>query len=137
VTSVWNLRIAGVLLLALGAAHVPIAARFHWREEAGRLSPFNRQVLLVHAFFIALTVALQGALLVGWAGELLMPSPLGAPLAGGLALFWAVRLFVQQFVYDRELWRGKRFETVVHVLFTLFWTYLAMTFTAVWRLQVR
>jgi hypothetical protein len=46
---------------------------------------------------------------------------------GGFALFWFVRLVCQWFVFDRSLWRGHRFHTVVHVVFTVLWTY----FTAV------
>ena len=129
------LRIAGGLLMVLAAAHVPICRHFHWQEEAKTLSPFNRQVLLVHAFFIALAVGLMGALVFFWARALTEPSALGFPVAAGLTLFWSARLFVQLFVYDRALWRGKRFETTMHVLFTAFWTYLVFVFAWCARLQ--
>jgi hypothetical protein len=37
-------------------------------------------------------------------------------------------------VYKPELWRGKRFETRVHVLFGFLWAYLAVSFGAgAWR----
>lgn len=38
-------------------------------------------------------------------------------------MFWALRLFTQFFVYSPKLWRGKRFETVVHIAFSMLWTY--------------
>ncbi len=131
-----NLRFAGALLIALALAHAPIAKHFHWREESARLSPFNRQVLLVHAFFIALTVGLMGGLALGWAPLLATPNPLGAPVAGGLAIFWGVRLYCQWFVYDRALWRGKSFETAVHIVFSLCWIYLTGLFGLCLKLQL-
>lgn len=131
-----HLRISGALLILLAAAHGPISRRFHWREESTRLSDFNRQVLLVHAFFIALTVGLMGALSLFWADALSVRTPLGAPVSGGLTLFWAARLYCQLFVYDSALWRGKRFETFAHAAFTAFWLYLVVVFGLCWRLQL-
>lgn len=131
-----NLRIGGALLIALALAHVQFSKRFRWREESARLSPFNRQVLLVHAFFIALAIGLMGLLMLGWPRALATPSVLGKPITAGLAIFWAIRLYVQWFVYDRELWRGKRFETAVHLAFTAFWAYLTVLFACCLALQI-
>jgi len=136
VTLVLALRVAGVILLLLAVAHVPIATRLEWRTDAERLSPVNRQVMLVPAFFVALTVGLMGALTLGWADALATPSALGKPVTAGLTLFWAVRLFFQWFVYDRALWRHRAFETRVHVLFTILWTYLTVVYAWCLRLQL-
>lgn len=133
---VLNLRIAGALLIGLAVAHIHIGERFRWREESGRLSPFNRQVLLVHAFFIALTVGLMGALALIWPRALVAPSPLGFPVTAGLTVFWAIRLCFQLFVYEPALWRGKRFETAIHVAATAFWLYLTVLFAFCARLQM-
>jgi hypothetical protein len=131
-----NLKIAGVLLLALALAHFYIAERFRWREESRRLSPLNGQAMLVHSFFIALMVGFMGALTLFWSQALIMPSALGLPVAGGLTIFWFIRLYCQWFVYDRELWRGKRFESVFHLLFSAFWLYLTVLFGMCLRLQL-
>jgi hypothetical protein len=136
VTLVLAVRVAGVILLVLAVAHVPIATRLEWQTDAQRLSPVNRQVMLVHAFFVALTVGLMGALTLGWAEALVTPSALGKPVAAGLTLFWAVRLYFQWFVYDRALWRHRAFETRVHVLFTILWTYLTVVYACCLRLQL-
>jgi len=136
VTLVLALRVAGVILLLLAVAHVPIATRLEWRADAQRLSPVNRQVMLVHAFFVALMVGLMGVLTLGWAEALVMPSALGKPVAAGLTLFWAARLYFQWFVYDRSLWRHRAFETRVHVLFTILWTYLTVVYACCLRLQL-
>ena len=131
-----HLQAAGFLLLVLALGHGPIARRFLWREEAQRLSAFNRQAFLVHAFFIALIVGFMGALALFWPAALVTPSALGLPVTGGLTIFWAVRLYVQWFVYDSALWRGKRFESLVHGLFTVFWLYLTVLFACCFRLQL-
>jgi hypothetical protein len=44
------------------------------------------------------------------------------------------RLGFQIFVYDAALWRGKKFETCMHWLFTALWLYLVVVFGWVlWR----
>lgn len=48
-----------------------------------------------------------------------------------LHLFWAIRLFIQLFVYASKLWKGKTFETAMHVLFTLLWIYLVVVFGSI------
>jgi len=132
-----SLRIAGIGLIALTLAHVAIAKRFQWKEESERLSPFNRQAMLVHAFFIALTVGFMGALALFWAPALIIPSALGLPVTIGLTLFWGIRLYCQWLVYEWDLWLGKRFETSVHLLFSVFWLYLTVVFGCCMWLQLK
>ena len=112
----------------LALAHVTFPKRFQWKEELARLSPLNRQMFKVHVFFIVLVLVLFGALSLLLADELLSPSPLARALLGGFTLFWALRLYVQLFVYERALWRGNRLNTAVHVVFTAFWTYLVAVY---------
>ena len=84
-------------------------------------------MMTVHTFFIALTVFLIGLLCVTSASELIETS-LGKKVSLGLAVFWTIRLFTQIFIYSPKLWKGKTFETIVHVLFTLFWAYMSLVF---------
>jgi hypothetical protein len=49
-------------------------------------------------------------------------------IALGLALFWMIRLLLQFFGYSPEHWRGKKFETLIHVLFSMLWLYLTVIF---------
>lgn len=122
------LKFAGLLLIFLSLLHAFLGKRFNWNEELARLSLLNRQIFLVHCFFIALTVGLMGALALLYTEELLQPSPLGKVIAGGLALFWATRLIFQWFVYDSALWRGHRFNTVMHIAFSGLWIFLTGVF---------
>jgi hypothetical protein len=79
-------------------------------------------MMLVHTFFIALTIFLMGLLCLTSARDLI-ETKLGKTISLGLGAFWIVRLFIQFFGYSSKLWKGKTFETSVHILFSLFWTY--------------
>jgi hypothetical protein len=128
-----HLKVAGVLLISLAAAHPFFPAQFGWKEDLAKLTLLNRQIFLVHSFFIALTVAMMGCLALFLTPRLLDGSPLARAVLGGLALFWGARLLIQLFVYDRRLWRGDPFRTCVHVAFTCLWLYLTVVFS--WALR--
>jgi hypothetical protein len=51
----------------------------------------------------------------------------------GLSLFWGIRFAVQHVVYSPSLWRGKAFETAIHVLFSLLWLWLSVLFLSIYR----
>lgn len=125
-----QLRVIGFLLVVLALLHVGFARYFNWRQEFATVSLLNRQMMYVHTFFIALTVLLMGLLCFTSAAEL-TGTPLGRHVALGCGLFWLARLLVQFFGYSAQLWRGKRFETLVHVVFSAFWTYLTTVFLLV------
>lgn len=127
-----HLRIIGILLMALAAIHIIFPRYFKWSEELVNLSLINRQMMYVHTFFIALAVFLMGVLCLTSAHEL-MDTELGKKLSLGLSLFWVIRLLIQFFGYSSRLWRGKRFETTVHIVFSILWAYLSVVFfTSYW-----
>ena len=91
------------------------------------MSLVNRQMMYVHTFFIALVVLLMGILCLTSAKELIETS-LGKKICFGLGVFWLIRLFIQFFGYSSKLWKGKTFETTVHIVFIFLWTYLSFIF---------
>lgn len=120
-------KIIGVLLMALALVHVIFPKYFKWKEELKSLSLINRQMMTVHTFFIALVVFLMGLLCLTSTTDLI-ETKLGKTISLGLGIFWSTRLFIQFFGYSTELWKGKTFETIVHILFSLLWTYLSLVF---------
>lgn len=132
-----HLQIVGALLFALGLSHIFFVRFFGWKQEAARMSLFTGQVFIVHCFFIALLLVLLGALSWFYASALLEPGPLSRAVLMGLVVFWFCRLIFQLFVYRSEIWRGRPFYTVMHVLFSVFWFYAVLTYGAalhsVWR----
>lgn len=122
-----HLNIVGMLLIALALLHVIFPRYFRWKKTTASLEPVTREILYVHTFFIALTVLLMGLLCVSSA-DLLLNSPLGTRVCLGLATFWSIRLLFQFFGYSADLWRGKTFETCVHIGFSFLWVYLSTVF---------
>jgi hypothetical protein len=61
-------------------------------------------------------------------GSELMATSFGKRIAFGIGIFWIIRLVIQFFGYSSQLWKGKRFETAVHILFSILWTYLSGVF---------
>jgi|SRR6478752_7216935 len=122
-----HLKITGILLIALALIHIIFPKYFNWKKELGSLSLINRQMITVHTFFIALTIFLMGLLCLTSSNELIETN-LGKKIAAGLGMFWTIRLFVQFFGYSSKLWKGKAFETTVHILFIFFWAYLSFVF---------
>jgi hypothetical protein len=127
-----HLKIIGFLLIVLSLVHIIFPAYFNWTTELSSLSLINRQMMYVHTFFIALIVLLMGLLCLTSANELIKTA-LGKKLAMGLGVFWALRLFVQFAGYSSKLWKGKKFETAIHVVFSLFWTYVSVVFFLAYR----
>lgn len=119
-----HLHISGFILLFLGLAHLIFPRYFNWKEELPKLSLVNKQLMQVHTFFIALFVILNGSLNI-LAAEDLQAGRLGFIVSFGLAIFWGTRLLAQFFMYSVELWKGKVFETAVHIAVTFLWIYLS------------
>lgn len=128
-----HVQVIGGLFIVLALAHGAFPRYFRWRRELAHLGLLERQVMYVHTFFVALVVGLMGLLCLLLSHELLH-TRLGYWLCWGLAAFWLIRLYAQFFVYSAQLWRGKRFETRVHIAFALFWAYVSVVFVlAVWH----
>lgn len=122
-----HIKIIGVILIALSLVHVIFPKYFNWDVELKSLSLINQQMMKVHTFFIALTVFLMGVLCLTSSYELITTA-LGKKISLGLGIFWTIRLFTQLFGYSSTLWKGKRFETTVHIVFSAFWIYLSVIF---------
>ncbi len=122
-----HIKIIGFLLIALALVHIIFPKYFNWGKELKFLSLINRQMMTVHTFFIALTVFLMGLLCLTSTNELIETN-LGKKISLGLGIFWTVRLFIQFFVYSTELWKGKKLETSIHILFSIFWIYFSSIF---------
>jgi hypothetical protein len=122
------LRIAGIVLLLLAAMHWPISRKLKWCDEALLLSPVNAAVFQVHVFFICLILVLMGLPCIADPAIFLERTRAGGLLAWTFGAFWTARLYFQWFVFPRTLWVGKKFETRIHLIFTVLWIFLAALF---------
>ena len=119
--------IIGVSLMVLALIHIVFPKYFKWKEELKSLSLINKQMMTIHTFFIALAVFLMGLLCISSAHEL-VHSKLGKLISLGLGIFWTFRLFIQFFGYSSQLWKGKKFETIIHIVFSGYWIYICSIF---------
>jgi hypothetical protein len=127
----------GALLLALGLAHSMFGRYFQWKKELAQLSLLTRQIFLVHCFFIALLVTMAGACSLFYTDALLGSGVLSRVLLTGFVVFWLSRLGFQFFVYDPAIWRGRKFYTAMHVIFSIFWIYVVAIYGVALRVAWR
>jgi len=128
------LKLSGILLMILALVHIGFPKYFKWKTEFGTISLVNRQMMYIHALFIAIVLFMMGILCLVSSQDLLHTN-LGKRICLGLGIFWLIRLWVQFFGYSSRLWKGKKFETGMHVLFIVFWIYLSTVFIAVYFTQ--
>jgi len=126
----FHLRIVGLVMAGLVVVNLFVPRRFHWRDELARLSLLNRQVFQVHSVFLVLTLALFSALLLTSSDALIEPSRLSRAMLFGLTIFWGMRMLMQWFFYSPEIWRGHRFNTVMHYVLSVTWVYVTFVFAA-------
>ncbi|MFC6269658.1 hypothetical protein [Frigoriflavimonas asaccharolytica] len=122
-----HLKIIGVLLILLSLVHFDLPKRFDWKNNLAGLNLFNRQMFKVHVVFIMMMEILLGILFFTSSVELVNTN-LGKKICLGLGFFWGLRAVFQFFVYSPKLWRGKTFETIIHILFSILWFYLTIIF---------
>ena len=125
-----QLKIIGFVLVTLAIVHIIFPKYFDWKNDLSSVSLINRQMMYVHTLFIAIVVLLMGVLCLSSSNDL-TGTNLGKRICLGLGIFWTIRLFIQFFGYSSELWKGKTFETIVHILFSLLWTYFSVVFLAI------
>lgn len=126
-----HLKIIGSCLIFLGLIHASFPKQFNWKQELSSLSILNKEMVYVHTFFIAFTLFLIGLLCLSSSTELITTT-FGRRISLGLGIFFCLRLLVQFFGYSSKTWKGKVFETTIHVLFSIFWTYVTATFICIY-----
>jgi hypothetical protein len=129
-----HLKIIGSILIFLAICHIVFPRYFGWGKELLTISLINRQMMYVHTFFIALTIFLMGIFCIYGSSDIVNTS-VGKQLALGFSIFWGLRLIFQFFVYSPKLWKGKIFETTIHILFSVLWTYFTTVFLMIYLYQ--
>ncbi len=129
-----HIQVIGYLLFVLALIHFAFPKYFNWKEDLSKISLINRQMMKTHTFFLVLILLGMACLSAFYTSELLN-TILGKALLLFLAVFWTLRLIAQLCTYSSKLWKGKTFETIVHIIFTLFWTYCSSIFWLAYLLK--
>ncbi len=122
-----HLKFIGIILIILALFHIAFPKYFNWKKEFKNISLINTQMMYVHTFFIAFTVFLIGIFSFAYSNEI-CTTKLGKVISFGFFLFWFVRLLFQFFVYSSKLWKGKIFETSIHIIFSFLWIYFSIIY---------
>ena len=125
-----HLKIIGICLILLSIMHVGFPTYFKWKKELASLSLINREMMYIHTLFIGIITLMMGILSFFYSSQMINLE-FGRTIAAGLSIFWFIRLVVQFFGYSSKLWRGKKMETVIHVVFSIFWAYLSIIYLIV------
>ena len=123
-----HLHVVAFVMAALVLVNLMVPHRFRWRDELARLSLLNRQIVQAHCFFLIVLLGMFAALLLTCAEALLDHTRLSRAVLAGLTLFWGLRMVMQWWFYSPEIWRGHRFNTVMHWIFSATWIYVTGVF---------
>lgn len=116
----------GQLGLALGSLAIPRVLR--WSEDTAKLRPLTRQVFWTYAAYIWATNVSFGLLSTFAPDELLDGSPLARIVCGYITAYWASRVLVQFFYFDRSQTPAGRFFTVAEVLLVSLFAFLTAVY---------
>jgi hypothetical protein len=123
------LKLAAGMQLALVIVNIFIEKLLGWKPDIERMPLLIREVFRVHCWFISVTLAIFGIVTLRFAEELAAGSnELGAWLAIGIALFWAIRAVIQVSYYSSTHWRGLPDKTFAHVMFLLAYSGFAVVY---------
>ncbi|MDA3616511.1 hypothetical protein O3P16_16995 [Chitinophagaceae bacterium LY-5] len=122
-----HIKIAGIIMMLLSLIHVGFPQYFKWKKEFKSITMINRQMMYMHTLFLALAIFLISILCIGYTTEL-VSTHIGKVISKGLFIFWTFRLLIQFIGYSPVLWKGKLFETFIHILFTAIWLYFSGLF---------
>ena len=103
--------------LAVAVINLFLVRLLGWRSELERMPLLVREVFMVHAWFISITLAIFGTLTMRFAPEFAARShEVFRWLAAGIGAFWALRTVLQITYYSSSHWKGRLDRTIIHIL---------------------
>jgi alginate O-acetyltransferase complex protein AlgI len=126
--SFWSMVLVtlGLLHFLILGASAQVPTRLNWRVELARLSSLNRKLMWTYGIFIVLCIVAFGVLTLVLRPALLAGDQVGLWLCGFIAIFWGLRLIVDNFVLTHEDWpQGSEFE-IGHTLLTTVFSVLTL-----------
>jgi len=124
---------AGVGQLLLVAVSLIIPRVLRWSEDVAQLRPLTRQVFWTYAAYIWSTNLFFGVVSVTLSEELVSGSSVALALSTFIAIYWAARVGIQFFYFDRsDAPRGAIFVAGEWLLVGLFVTLTAVYGYAAW-----
>jgi hypothetical protein len=111
------LYVVAIAQLAVAVVNLFLVRLLGWRADLERMPLLIREVFVVHAWFISVTLAIFGAVTIRFAPEFAAAShEVFRWLAAGIGAFWALRTVLQVTYYSSSHWKGRTDRTLIHVL---------------------
>jgi hypothetical protein len=111
------LYVVAIAQLAVAVVNLFLVRLMGWREDLERMPLLIREVFVVHAWFISVTLAIFGAVTMRFAPEFAAAShEVFRWLAGGIGGFWALRTILQITYYSSTHWKGRTDRTIIHIV---------------------
>jgi len=108
---------AAAAQLGVAVVNLFLVRLLGWRPDLERMPLLIREVFIVHAWFISVTLAIFGAITFRFAPDFAAAShEVFRWLAAGIAFFWALRTVLQMTYYSSSHWKGRTDRTVIHIL---------------------
>ncbi|MFJ8812102.1 MULTISPECIES: hypothetical protein [Amycolatopsis] len=118
-----QMRLAGVVAIVLGLAHLALPRLLGWPADLVAVSPMSRLVVGLHTGFVGLTCVVLGALL--WpVDELLAPGALAATVLAAQTVFWGARWLCELVVVGRVVRAAPLAWRAAHVVGLGGWAWL-------------
>ena len=131
------LWLAGAGHFAVLIASFQVPYRLRWKEDLAKLTSLNRKLMWVHGGFTVYTILSFGVLTLLSHDEILRGQRAGLALAAFIGLYWLLRVVVDFTYYEHADWPQGRAFVVGHVLLTLLFVFLFVTYLGVsvwhWR----
>lgn len=131
-----DLWLVGVAHFVILFASFQVPYRLRWKQDLQQLIPFNRKLLWVQGGFTVLTIIAFGVLTLALHRELLEGDRAALGLTCFIGAYWAVRILVDAIYFSHSDWPKGRAFIVGHVLLTVLFSWLAVSYVALFLWHV-
>ncbi len=102
--------------------------RLGWREDFGKLRPFNRKIFWTYYAYTGMMIFLWGSLSLYLHTELLNGERAAICLAFAMGIFWGVRVIIDFALYKHDEWPAGADMVIGHTFLTTLFCALASTY---------
>ena len=127
------LYFAAAAQLGIAVLNLFLVRVLKWRADLARMPLLVREVFMVHAWFISLTLAIFAALTFRFAPDITSgTAEIYRWLALCIAVFWGFRTVLQVTYYSSSHWRGQPKRLLAHIVLLA----LYASFTAIYVVTI-
>ena len=122
------LYLAAAAQLGIAVLNLSLVRLMNWRADLERMPLLIREVFVVHAWFVSVTLGIFAALTVRFAPQMAQAdAEVFRWIGASIAAFWGFRTVLQVTYYSSSHWRGQPKRFLAHLtLLTLYGGFTAV-----------